>query len=843
MRRAVAAFSAAIALAASGQALAAFPYPAGSGQASDLRLNPGDVPADLSGKETWMYAATPEPGNLEVNLNPAELNGVRGGHIADADPSVDAAWQVTTGRPDVKIAVLDSGIKWNDLGAMRNLRLTTALNAGELPTPVNDNPPSPAEPGTDCSAAGPFDNAGQDDLNGDGAFNILDFACDSRVKADTPGGVGPAGLFEPQDVLIAFTDEADDDDNGYTDDIVGWDFLDDDNDPFDDVQYGHGTGEAQDSVAEAANGQNGVGTCPSCMAFHMRVGDSFIADSNRFAAAVTYATDNGALVIQEALGAVNNTNLAREAVEYAYRHGVTVIASAADEAAQHNNWPSSLPHVVLVNSVTKYSEFADLPEPLPPALTEQPRSYLKFNGCTNFYAKVSVAIPSVSCSSDATGRGAGIAGLIYAAALNAVDLGKLDPHPDCTLTNGAPCPITANEVRQLMASGTIGGQGLSDDVNFSAPLEPSCHPVPAPTCTDPFLGRGTENPTLLPVVTLLPQSKRYPARAGHDQFYGWGRANVSSSVNALVPRPFRNAGVDARVPPEVELTSPEWYSQNDPEQSTLTVEGEVYARGALYTCQVSVAPGHYPNNRSTTASPPGDFKPVTSSHCDGSSRTASFDGVLAELDVADLRSRFPATTGNFDGREPGTGAQTSSGRPNTAPYGFVVKVVARAPGPPAMKGEDRRAMYLHRDADMLDGFPRKLASDGESSPAFADLDGDNRNELVFGTSDGFVHAMRRDGSELPGWPVRGDVPAFVARHDATRGFASGAISTDLGGAMLSAVAVVDSDRDGVPEVYIADLEGKVYGWSAEGERIFTEEANIAFSGKPLSPFDNVRFPD
>ena len=39
---------------------------------------------------------------------------------------------------------------------------------------------------------------------------------------------------------------------------VGWDFLDNDNDPYDDVQYGHGTGEAKDSSA-AANGTGDVG--------------------------------------------------------------------------------------------------------------------------------------------------------------------------------------------------------------------------------------------------------------------------------------------------------------------------------------------------------------------------------------------------------------------------------------------------------------------------------------------------------------------------------------------------------------------------------------------------------
>ncbi len=42
-----------------------------------------------------------------------------------------------------------------------------------------------------------------------------------------------------------------------------------------------------------------------------------------------------------------------------------MIASAADEAAQHNNWPSSLPHVIMVNSVRNASTFADYPDEAP----------------------------------------------------------------------------------------------------------------------------------------------------------------------------------------------------------------------------------------------------------------------------------------------------------------------------------------------------------------------------------------------------------------------------------------------------------------------------------------------
>jgi hypothetical protein len=837
-------------------ALADLPFARGGANQNspqDLYLNAGDVPSDLSGKETWMYSATaedPDPSNLPILLNPAELFGVRGGHIADADGSVDTAWQVTTGRPDVKIAVMDSGIKWNDLGAMQNVRLKTAINPGEARMPRNDALATPNEPGEDCSGTGPYDGPApggpSHDLNGDGVFNILDYACDNRVQVNSPNGVGPANLLEPQDILIAFTDSADDDGNGYKDDVVGWDFVDDDNDPFDDVQYGHGTGEIQDSVAEAENLQGGAGTCPNCMAYPLRVGDSFVADSNRFAAAVTYATDNGVLVVQEALGAINNTSLARDAVEYAYRHGVTVIASAADEAAQHNNWPSSLPHVILVNSVTQYSTLADAPEPLPNPFTEQPKSYLKFTGCTNFNSKVTVSIPSVSCSSDATGRAAGIAGLIYSAAMNAIDRGKMNAHPDCEQVNGQPCAVTPNEVRQLMASGTLGGTPLSDDVDFSQDPEPSCTATPAPTCTDPFLGRGIEIPALLPVVTLIPSSKRYPARGGHDQFYGYGRVNVSRGVNALVPRPFGNPAIKSNIPPEVEITSPEWFDQVDPTKPTAAVEGEVYARGRPYTCQVLVAPGHYPNNRTTTQSPPGDFKVVPSTQCDGTTaHTDAFDGTLANLDLADLRSRFPSVAGSFDGREPGTLAQTAAGRPNTAPYGFVVKVIATVAGPPALTGEDERSLYLHRDQDMLDGFPRKLGADGESSPALADLDGDNRNELIAATADGFVHAYTRDPDtgeigELDNWPVQGEVPGFVSSHAASPGYDSGAVDPDIGGAIVAGVAVGDANHDGIPEVYAADFEGQVYGWEPDGSLVFQAESTKEFSGAPLAPFQNVR---
>jgi hypothetical protein len=791
---------------------AEFPYnPQGTpGDYSEYRLpaGAGKTPGDLAGKLSWMYAATAAPGaDPAILADRRELNGIRGAHLADP-ADVDQAWRTTTGRPDVTIAVLDSGIKWNDRGAMEDIARKTRLSTGEAPVPQADRTTALVD-GADCAA---YLAASGRDLNGDGVFNVTDYACDSRVSTDPAAGVGPAEMLDPQDILIAFSDGTDGDGNGYVDDMVGWDFLDDDNDPFDDVQYGHGTGEARDSAGEAGNGGD-LGACPNCMEIHLRVGTSFIADVNRFALAVLYATDNDVDVVQEALGTLNKSRIGGDAVKYAYDHGTTVIASAADEAAQHHNWPSSYPYAIVVNSVTH----TDDAEPAT-------RSYLAFNGCTNFSSRITLAIPSVSCSSDATGRGSGMAGIIYSAALNAIEAGRLEPHPTCRRTDGDPCPISPNEVRQLMASGTVGGEALSDDVNFAQTpsgqgTELSCQPLPVPACTNPFLAA--------PTTRAGDGGASYPARKGHDQFYGYGRVNMNRAVDALMPP--GTAG--SRVPPEVEITSPGWYDMVDPARGSLKVTGHVASRQGNVRCTVLVAPGSY-------ASDVTDFVAVPSGVCNGDWRSGRVDGVLADIAMSDLKKLFPANAGDFRGREPGTGEQTNGGRPNTEPYGFIVKVVASAaaPGGTPVTGQDRRQAYLHRDADMLPGFPKQLPGDGEASPVLYDIDGDNQNELVIANSDGLVHVFRRDGSQLPGFPVHTDP---LPMHPHSRAVRTGEVAEAFG-AVLATPAVGDLDRDGAPEIVVADLESKVYVIGADGRIVRRWRTPIEYSGKPLTPFANVR---
>src|SRR5947209_2010593 len=257
------------ALGAGPTALADFPYTGPSGNPHDpttWKLPPGVAPSNFA--DNWKLAATPEQSpqsDASVNSRSDELCGVRGMSVVDqnatfpggscipAGSPVRTAFETTLGRPDVVIAVLDSGIEWNDAGAMVDLRDKVHLNQGELPAPRHDLATSLVT-GQSCAAfgdasGGDYDPHGNYDVNGDGVFNVVDYACDSRVAGVVNGPSplhalrhGPPGMLTPEDLILAFTDGTDHDQNGYRNDIAGWNFIDNNNDPYDDVQYGHGTG-------------------------------------------------------------------------------------------------------------------------------------------------------------------------------------------------------------------------------------------------------------------------------------------------------------------------------------------------------------------------------------------------------------------------------------------------------------------------------------------------------------------------------------------------------------------------------------------------------------------------
>lgn len=142
----------------------------------------------------------------------------------------------------------------------------------------------------------------------------------------------------------------DDDNNGYIDDIVGWDFLDKDNKPYDLASSGpmellfeggnpgHGTHCAGNVAASSNNGKGIAGVAGNnaeIMALRFLGGKGgTTADA---VLAIKYAVDNGAKVLSNSWGssgedpndAAGNQAL-RDIIQYAQDHNVLFIAAAGN---------------------------------------------------------------------------------------------------------------------------------------------------------------------------------------------------------------------------------------------------------------------------------------------------------------------------------------------------------------------------------------------------------------------------------------------------------------------------------------------------------------------------------
>jgi len=621
---------------------------------------------------------------------------------------LDKAFGLETGDYAVTIAVLDSGIQWEKEDLVNKHR----LNPAELPLPKRAD-------GSTSSVH---------DLNGDGIFNIRDYAGDARVTI-TDGEDVADGLLDPSDLIAVFSDRIDQDGNGYVDDISGWDFFWNDNNPYDTVRYGHGTGEAEDSAAEGGNGDN-IGTCPNCSILNLRVGDSFVTEVSTFAEAVVYAADNGASVIQEALGSLNNSSFTIDALNYAYEKGITVVASAADETSIHQNQPANNEGTLVVHAIRYDGESED-----------SSRTFLAFGNCTNFGGHLDLSISGTSCSSEATGRGAGLVGLIYSAAL----------HKGITLS--------PNEVRQLLIQ-TV------DDIDVKETYDDG-------------------------------RRMWYPSQPGWDRYFGYGRPNIYRAVDLVLTD---------RIPPEADLSSPEWFQVLDPSRTpVVSLEGTLAAkRSTSYTFFVEYGIGLDPLNEA--------FKILNQG-----ARATPFKGTLATFDLRTLPKEALDPASSI---EPLAMDDTNVDRFEKVNR-YTVTVRVRVIDAEGRKAEARRTLYVHEDPDLLEAYPLYLAASLEASPKLFDLNGDGRDELIQATADGVVLALQADGTNLPGWPVqtrrlRSLDPAVAGNHLEAPAFRSGAVRADRGQGILATPAIGDLDGDGLVEVVAATYDGEVYAWRNDG---------------------------
>jgi len=189
--------------------------------------------------------------------------------------------------------------------------------------------------------------------------------------------------------------------------LPGYNFYSSNTDTHD--VYGHGTAVAGSAAATGNNALGVTGVAWSNPLMPLMISDaSGSATYSRIAAAITYAVDHGAKVLNISFGGPSSSSTLQNAIDYAWNRGAVVVASATNYATSTPYYPAACNNVVAVSATTSSDTLASF---------------------SNYGAWVDVAAPGVSIYSTNNGGGygawsgtsfsspitAGLAGLIWAA--------------------------------------------------------------------------------------------------------------------------------------------------------------------------------------------------------------------------------------------------------------------------------------------------------------------------------------------------------------------------------------------------------------------------------------------
>ena len=770
-----------------------------------------------------------------------------------AGMSVNRAWrEFGRGSEQVTIAYMEGGVNWRRPDA-KDFRRKVYLNPGELPAPRN--------------AQG---REGPDDLDRDGAFTADDFKNDPRVRRPLLH-TGTAGGITPEDLIVSFSDGSDTDGNGYTDDISGWNFHRDTNDPqVDQSVYGHANSEIRVAAGEADNNTLGAGVCPRCRVLPVKLGDEAIDRPDRVAEGILFAVDSGAKVIDVTSATLGQTPAMQKAVDYAHDRGVVIAWASNDfESADHTEgmrlarvWPGNGVVSDQTNRIT-----GDQPTDAA-AVTFRSRSSVTSYGSHSLF--------SVSSSDGSTSHS---------------------------------IPVTAGVAAMVHSAGIQAGRGLTANEVFQV-TRATVSPIPNRPCPTCFAG--------------IPNAE-------FNIQYGYGRPNVHRAMKAVRegnipptadirtpdwyaqsdPTRDRRINVAARVAARrasgyrYEIQYAPGPQPRDAEFKTFASGTGKAARLARGSLSLSKIPRSFWSGR--YRAPTADRLSIERYHVTLRVRVVDAMGRVgvdrrtvvvrhdpdeiqalrknlgssaeASPTLADLegRGRLDVIVATSDGkvhafrpsgkRVPGWPVKTKPARGVDPRYRFnylrarswrsrkIPRPNEPIASPPAVgdldhdggldvvvTGLDGRVYVWDARGKRRKGFPgqtdRRFARQSVPPPdtpyrrngttgsfggaALADLDGDKKLEIVMGGWDGRVYAWRRTGRPQPGWPVSTELPESAKLPPGTLTYARD-------DKVATTPTIVDVDGDKLPDVVVAlqdtsfgpeksPVYGFVTAYSSKGRR-------------------------
>lgn len=148
-----------------------------------------------------------------------------------------------------------------------------------------------------------------------------------------------------------------------------------------DDRAGHGTHVAGTVGAETNNGLGVAAVCPGCKLLVAKSGNSTVLYDSDIVQGIYWSVDNRAKAINLSLGSEGNSRILEHAVNYAWNHGVVVVAAAGNENTSRPSYPAAYRNVISVSA------------------TDQLDRKARFSN----YGKIDVAAPGVSILSTVPG--------------------------------------------------------------------------------------------------------------------------------------------------------------------------------------------------------------------------------------------------------------------------------------------------------------------------------------------------------------------------------------------------------------------------------------------------------
>jgi subtilisin family serine protease len=268
-----------------------------------------------------------------VSGNQWALNGVWG---------IDAptAWNTTTGSYHVIVADVDTGMDYNH----PDLATNVWINQAEIPSTVLPNL-------TDVNGDGLITFSDLDNPDNQGPGKIVD-------TTNSDGIITGADLLAPTSAGGWADGSTQDGDTANPDDLIGWNFVNNTNNPMDDFSEGHGTHTAGIIGAVGNNGIGVAGTNWTVQIMPVEFLDSTGSGTDVAAAeSIDYAVNHGAKVINASWGGSGTPDpTITAALQYADSKGVIFVAAAGNNGQDIDNNPfqpasEDLPNMIVVAAI------------------------------------------------------------------------------------------------------------------------------------------------------------------------------------------------------------------------------------------------------------------------------------------------------------------------------------------------------------------------------------------------------------------------------------------------------------------------------------------------------------